>query len=111
MPFSVQNLEQEHMIFILLLHTTLLSGDRFTHCDICSAVKEARSRTTDPQTRQWLSKILHEHLDLQRSVMFTGPTNLIILRNSLQFVLLSLQFVLLSLEPGYYSLGPLSFIA
>ena len=39
--------------------------DCFTHCDVCSAIKEARCHTTDQHTHVWLEKLLKEHLDLQ----------------------------------------------
>ncbi len=49
--------------------TIPVSETRFTTCDVCSAIREARMRTLDPTVRKWLAHVLEKHSEL---VMYVG---------------------------------------
>ena len=48
----------------IALYNFLNQVSRFTQCDVCAAIKEARMRTLDPGVRKWLQKILDKHAEL-----------------------------------------------
>lgn len=39
---------------------------RFSMCDVCAGIKEARERTLNPMIRKWLTEIMEEHVKLQK---------------------------------------------
>lgn len=41
-----------------------LQENRFTTCDVCSAIREARMRTLDPAVRKWLTHVMEKHSEL-----------------------------------------------
>lgn len=49
-------------------YSNLLQVSRFSKCDICAAVKEARERTLNHDVRQWLTRIMEKHMQLQRYI-------------------------------------------
>ncbi len=42
---------------------------RFSKCDVCAAIKEARERTLNSTVRGWLTEILDKHIQLEKYVM------------------------------------------
>lgn len=45
----------------VFMHT---QENRFTSCDVCSAIREARMRTMDPVVRKWLTQVMEKHSEL-----------------------------------------------
>ncbi len=46
--------------------------NRFTTCDVCSAIREARMRTLDPAVRKWLTHVLETHSELVMCVLIAA---------------------------------------
>ena len=39
---------------------------RFSTCDVCAAIREARECTLNPNVKKWLQKLMEKHMQLQR---------------------------------------------
>ena len=43
-----------------------MQESRFSMCDICAAIKEARERTLNGDVRRWLTEVMEKHVKLQK---------------------------------------------
>lgn len=52
------------IVYLIFEHT--LQENRFSTCDVCAAIREARERTLNPSVREWIGRLLEKHMQLQR---------------------------------------------
>lgn len=45
---------------------TIFQENRFSTCDVCAAIREARERTLNPEVRKWIGQLMEKHMQLQR---------------------------------------------
>ena len=42
-----------------------MQENRFSKCDVCAAIKQARERTLNSEVRKWLTEVMDKHMQLQ----------------------------------------------
>ena len=52
-----------------------MQENRFSKCDVCAAIKQARERTLNSEVRKWLTEVMDKHMQLQWLEISTVLTN------------------------------------
>ncbi len=54
------------LLFCIHEYNVIIQENRFSKCNVCAAIKEARERTLNPDVRNWLTALMEQHMKLQR---------------------------------------------